>query len=962
MRRFLCLVSLLLVSGVQGFDILIDDIPEALDHKDILLEGIEFSELHRNGRYKRSDISSEEDGEEVDTGDEVTLQSYRVDSRITSHFVNTRIRSKVVNNAKRTKTVEFDIKIPKGAFINNFTMNVNGITFSGSIKEKSVARSLFSQARAKGKAAGLVRTNAMDMENFKADLSVPPGSKVQFEINYQETLRRKLGIYEHIIHLEPGKLAKKFQVDVHISEPQGLRLVSVPDSLGDHFAGLVNITKEDKRAHISFKPTVDQQRKCPNCPKTAVDGNFIVKYDTKRDSSSELQLFNGYFLHFFAPENLSPLPKNILFVIDVSGSMWGLKMRQTVQAMQTILDDLRSDDQFSVIDFNHNVRCWREELVEASSIQTEDAKQYIRDIQPGGGTNINEALLRAIFILKEAHSRGMLEPNSISLIVLVSDGDPTVGELKLSKIQKNVKKEMRDDFSLHALGIGFDVDYDFLERIAQENHGMAQRIYGNQDTSKQLKEFYNQVSTPLLKNIEFIYPHESVSDVTQNSFNTFYGGDEIVVAGKVGPQSAQVLQSIVQATAANANLIVDTLAEAEEMDQFLKESKYAFPDFAKQYWAHLTINQLLAERNLAPSAALKRNITRTILQLSVEHHLVTPLTAMLIENADGDERMLADSPRDPKRGCCPSSVVVGTKIPPPTFVPVARSSPPPEAKKGPTSIIPIDDPSETASDPTPTDSSPTDPIAVKLVDGDPHFIIHLPESQTFVCFNIDSQPGRILNLISDPELGVVVNGQLVGSKMFKNNKLSTYLGTVGLHFRKENMKIEISTEKITLKYATQFIVMSWEENSRVTQNSFTVSVLKNKKVTITLNEELSFTLLLHRVWKKHPVNVDYLGVYIPPTNQFSPMVHGLLGQFMHEPKVRIYNVRPGSKPEKPEASMDVKGHTLTVTSGVQKDIRTDGAAGTDVRCWFVHNSGKGFIDGHYKDYLVPHLYSSLKRP
>lgn len=63
----------------------------------------------------------------------------------------------------------------------------------------------------------------------------------------------------------------------------------------------------------------------------------------------------------------------------------------------------------------------------------------------------------------------------------------TLGELKLSKIQKNVKQNIRDNISLFSLGIGFDVDYDFLKRLSNDNRGMAQRIYGNQDTSAQLK-------------------------------------------------------------------------------------------------------------------------------------------------------------------------------------------------------------------------------------------------------------------------------------------------------------------------------------------------------------------------------------------------------------------------------------------------------------------------------------------
>lgn len=62
-----------------------------------------------------------------------------------------------------------------------------------------------------------------------------------------------------------------------------------------------------------------------------------------------------------------------------------------------------------------------------------------------------------------------------------------VGEIKLSAIQKNLKKVMREEFSLFSLGIGFDVDYDFLERIAMENRGAAQRIYTSHDASDQIR-------------------------------------------------------------------------------------------------------------------------------------------------------------------------------------------------------------------------------------------------------------------------------------------------------------------------------------------------------------------------------------------------------------------------------------------------------------------------------------------
>ncbi|CAJ0923312.1 unnamed protein product [Ranitomeya imitator] len=263
--------------------------------------------------------------------------------------------------------------------------NVNGITFSGSIREKSEARSLYSKARARGKSAGLLRTNSLDMENFKAELNVPGGTKVQFELHYQEALQRKLGAYEHVLYLQPGRLAKHFEVDIYVLEPEGISSLTVVNPVAKQFTDVINVDLGDQKAHISFRPTVDQQRECSSCVTTAVNGRLSIKYDVKRDRSSQLQVFNGYFLHFFAPENQPPLPKNILFVIDVSGSMWGIKMRQTIEAMKSILDDLRPDDQFGIVDFNHNIRCWKDELVYASPIEVQSAKKYVQNIQPIGG-------------------------------------------------------------------------------------------------------------------------------------------------------------------------------------------------------------------------------------------------------------------------------------------------------------------------------------------------------------------------------------------------------------------------------------------------------------------------------------------------------------------------------------------------------------------------------------------------
>lgn len=928
----LLLLAALLFSQSSAFEFIIDGEweDELSDHDDHLKE---------SPRYRRNILISEEEEDfEGVHGDDITVKSYKVESRITSRFAYTTVKSSVVNSGPNAQSIGFNVQIPKRAFINNFTMNVNGITFVGSVKEKTVARNLYAQAKARGKAAGIVRTNSQAMETFKTEVHVPAGSKVDFELHYQEMMQRKLGSYTHTLHIQPGRLVPHLQVDVYIFEPKGIKFVEAPNTLGEHFEGLTKITHTKEKAHVVFKPSLQQQRKCSNCTDSAVDGVFTVQYDVERESNAgELLVSDGHFINFFAPSDLSPLSKNIVFVIDVSGSMWGLKMKQTVEAMKTILDSLTMDDYFSIIDFNHNVRCWSDDLVPGTSLQVGEAKKYIQDIKPNGGTNINEALLKAVQMLVKAQNQGMIEERSVSMIILVSDGDPTVGEIKLSTIQKNIKRVMRQDFSLFSLGIGFDVDFDFLERIAMENRGLAQRIYANHDASEQLKTFYSQVSSPLLRKISVHFPEDSVTDVTQNQFDNFFKGSELVVAGKLKPSGSNTLQSFITASAATIDLTIDTEADLQELDTLLSQHQHSFAGFARQMWAYITVNQLLAERSVAPTAARKRRITQRLLALSLEHQFVTPVTALLVES--DRERLLADSPRDPRQGCCSGPVGVRQLdlfSSPPTIQPpwaIPTGTPGPDQVKGET--------------------------AITVVENDPHFIVHMPKNNMDICFNIDSKPGHVLNLVSDPGREITINGQLVSGKKMKNNKLNTYFGTISIYAKGVGLKVVVSTSSIDLMEGKNNHSFSWGATANLILKRVIISIQKEDKLTVTVDGKISVMVLLHRVWKKHPFNVDFLGFYMPSTNQYSPQAHGLIGQFSNEPSIKVYDLHEGTEPEKKQATMEVKGNKLRVTRGKQKDYRWDKKQGSDVYCWFIHNSGKGFIDGHYTSYIVPTLDSFL---
>ena len=121
-----------------------------------------------------------------------------------------------------------------------------------------------------------------------------------------------------------------------------------------------------------------------------------------------MELLDGYFVHFTAPENLVPMAKHVVFVLDTSGSMRHRKMHQTISAMVTILGEMRSQDFLTIISFATNITVWNHgdtNMVKATKHNLGLAIKYVESLEAGGETNINGALLEAMDILAQVKTR-----------------------------------------------------------------------------------------------------------------------------------------------------------------------------------------------------------------------------------------------------------------------------------------------------------------------------------------------------------------------------------------------------------------------------------------------------------------------------------------------------------------------------------------------------------------------------
>uniref|UniRef100_UPI003D9C8C10 inter-alpha-trypsin inhibitor heavy chain H3a n=1 Tax=Danio rerio TaxID=7955 RepID=UPI003D9C8C10 len=855
---------------------------------------------------------------------EIEVQSVKVDCKVTSRFAHTVMTTKALNKANVSQEVFFEVELPKTSFITNFSMEIDGKMYTGVVKEKEKAQQQYQRAVSSGRTAGLVKASGRKMEKFSVSVNVAAKSSVTFILTHEELLQRRFSKYELMIRVKPKQLVQHFEIVADIYEPQGIAFVDAYGTfITNELLPLVDKTVTDKKAHVSFSPTLDQQRKCTECDGTLIDGDFFITYDVNRPHDiGDIQIVNGYFVHFFAPANLPRVPKMVVFVIDNSYSMVGNKMAQTKEALGTILGELPEDDYFAIIVFSTTFVVWRPYLSKATEENVKEAQEYVKTIEVIGGTELHDATIHGVEMLYAAQRNGTAPKNMVLMMILLTDGQPNQYPRSLPEIQESIRKAIDGNITLFGLAFGNDADYGFLDTLSKQNNGIVRRIYEDSDAPLQLKGFYEEVSSPLLSEVNFHYPDNTVNSLTRSHFKQLFNGSEIMVAGRLDDlNDINNFDIEVSAQGFDNNFEIKGQANAQKWDTIFPDDEYIFGDFTERLWAYLTIQELLEKKDQGTPEE-KGNATADALSLSLKYNFVTPLTSMVVtkpEDEFNNDILIADKLTEEERGKLQRYGFAGYSA-----MPVSSHAP------------------------------------TYYVDGDPHFIIELPDKNDALCFNIDDEPGTIFNLVRDPLTGIVVNGQTIGDKkVVPGKKVNTYFGRFGIIHEKFDVRMTVSTKEISVIEKGKHVKLFWAEAATVKGPNMDLQVNKDRSLTVTLRNSVKFLIILHKVWERHPYHQDYLGFYTLDSHLFSSNVHGLLGQFYHGLEFKVGEPFPGKDPNKVDAIMSVKGQELVVTRGFQRDFRQDVKNGEQVPCWFIHNNGTGLLDGVLTDYIVSGLFKTI---
>ncbi|XP_063438871.1 inter-alpha-trypsin inhibitor heavy chain H3-like [Mytilus trossulus] len=853
-----------------------------------------------------------------------------IKSDVKFRFATTLVTSKVANSAKASVEAHFEVTLPDAAFITEFVMEIDGQVYPGEINEKAKAKEKYDTAKEKGQSAGHVAQKPRHTNRFSVDVNVAAESKVTFNLTYQELLERVYEQYEHIIYVDPGQIVEDFRINVYLHESRDITKVSVPPLRNDIISG---ITEEknalavidrptSKSATIQYAPTTDDQKQMSD---QGISGLFVVEYDVQRKfDAGEVMVVDGYFVHFFAPEGMDPLPKDVLFILDVSGSMSGTKIAQQKSAMNSILKDLFEGDRFNIMLFSNGNNLWQQTLLSANNKNKQKALQYVKLMRAGGGTNINGAILSGIRFLNSIPSQGTTG-NRKKILVFLTDG---LGDTGVDTVLNNIDRKNTKGLPIYSLAFGSNADYEFVKKVAVKNKGVARKIFEDSDASLQIKGFYDEISSSALQNVTFKYLDKN-TDVTENAtkmnFDTFFNGKEIVIAGKLSDDNIQVLNLLVTGNGVNGNVELELESDIQSRDPELTKAG-DFEKITERIWAYLTIKQLLEEAIGETNEIEKKILNDRALAMSLKYKFVTPLTSMVVIKPD--ERDLGDLEENDDARLALSKVS-STKQTSSASKNKKRTSP----KRGGGG------------------GGGRGYSSGGGGGGDPHFMLKINGIEFSICFDVDARDGDVIRMLKDPIAGITINAGIVRSTMKKKDgEFKTFIGEIVV--LAPASRIHIKPDKIRFNGAEK----SWTDLFDFKMEGSKIFIYGNiRSVYIYFGNNVSIEI--RRFMKDGTErDVSYLNMYIDNEKGVSNMAGGILGEFVHK-KTTLFKI-----------SLDKRGRQhghFKATENANKThfnailhIKPDIITGEMALCWNVYKKTEGLLADDLKHYFISDIDST----
>ena len=323
---------------------------------------------------------------------------------------------------------------------------------------------------------------------------------------------------------------------------------------------------------------------------------------------------DGYFMLLLAPgaaADAAALHRDVVAVIDVSGSMSGEKIQQAKNALIQLLGTLREGDRFRLVAFSGGVRRYAQGWTSATTEGRQDAAAWIRGLDAEGGTNIAGALT-------EAFAESPAE-QALGVVVFLTDGQASTGETDPERIAERAEQG-RGRFRVFSFGIGDDVNTYLLDRLTERARGTTEYVRPGENIERAVGSLAAKVASPVLTDMTISAGSGiELYDVQPGSLPDLFAGDEMVVFGRYrGVGSGE--WSVTVRGRRNGH--------QEEFSTNVNERENDDARYIEQLWAARKAGALSREIRLRGQT---RELMDALKQLALRYGILTEYTSYLVQ-------------------------------------------------------------------------------------------------------------------------------------------------------------------------------------------------------------------------------------------------------------------------------------------------------------------------------------------
>lgn len=535
------------------------------------------------------------------------LKSQSIEVTIEETLARTTIEQVFANPYPRPIEGVFLLTLPEDAQVTDFVMEINGERVHAAVLGADEARRTYMEIVRRVRDPGLLEY--VNERTFRVRVfPIPASGEMPVEVSFAQPLKREGDYFTYELpgvgpRVPSRETDAKLRVDLKWRETIGS--VYSPthpiDTEMSEGGTAATVSVPDYRASAAqpFRLSVAPARKgvglylLAERPSGDESGTFMLSIDPPREG-----------------EGAAPLPKTVTFVLDVSGSMNEEgKIAKARDALVQALGGLAAEDFVNIITFSTGVDSWKSEPVAATAENIRAAQDFVRGIRANGGTNIGEAMRRAL---------GQSSPLPFHQIVFLTDGRPTVSVTDPHLLLRQLEEENSTGLRFFTVGFGYDVNVRLLDDIAAATNALPTYIEPQEDIEVKVGALYDSIAYPVMTNLALSFGDAPVFDVYPPELPDLFKGRELRVFGRYREAGAQevVLTGMMNKTEVRQEYALE-----------FPESTAGRDSGIAALWARRKVGYLLDEiRRNGESQELRDEIVA----LAEKHNLVTPYTSYLI--------------------------------------------------------------------------------------------------------------------------------------------------------------------------------------------------------------------------------------------------------------------------------------------------------------------------------------------